>query len=255
MRGVTSFLVWVAWQVLVILWTPVVGIALLLTGWWDRPRWIAGRTFRFGARILVALNPFWSVRVVGNAPGRDSHPFVAVANHESLADIILIGSLPWDMKWLSKASIFRVPFLGQMMRMAGDVGVDRGAASSRGTSYAALRRWIRRGASIMIFPEGTRSRTTEMLPFRNGAFRLAIETGRPILPMAVHGTRTAISKGSMKFGDARVVVQILDPVPTADLEAGNLDELRATVRQDIEAARAALTREFGPATAADPPGS
>ena len=225
-RGVASLIVWVAWQLLVILWTPVVGIALLLTGWWDRPRWIAGRVFRFGARILVALNPFWSVRVEGHVPKRRSHPFVAVANHESLADIILIGWLPWDMKWLSKASIFRVPFLGLMMRMAGDISVERGDASSRVTSYGALRRWLGRGASIMIFPEGTRSRTSEMLPFRSGAFRLAIETGRPIIPLAVHGTRTAIRKGSMKFGNADVVVRILDPVPTANLGPDDLDELQ-----------------------------
>ncbi len=237
-----------AWQLLVILWTPVVGIALLLTGWWDRPRWIAGRVFRFGARLLVALNPFWKVRVVGHVPERGSHPFIAVANHESLADIVLIGSLPWDMKWLSKASIFRVPFLGQMMRMAGDVGVERGSASSRGASYGALRRWVRRGASIMIFPEGTRSRTSEMLPFRSGAFRLAIETGAPILPMAVHGTRTAIRKGSMKFGNADVVVRILDPVPTAGLGPDDLDELQSAVRRDIKDARAALNRDYGTAS-------
>jgi len=245
MRAIASFLVWVAWQLLVIVWTPVVGIALLLTGWWDRPRWIAGLVFRFGARLLVALNPFWRVRTVGHLPERGSHPFVAVANHESLADIILIGSLPWDMKWLSKASIFRVPFLGQMMRMAGDVGVERGSARSRGASYGALLSWINRGASIMIFPEGTRSRTTEMLPFRNGAFRLAIETGAPILPLAVHGTRTAIRKGSMQFGNARVVVRILDPVPTAGLGLDDLDELRSAVRRDIEDARAAMQRDYG----------
>ena len=245
MRAIASFVVWVAWQILLVVWTPVVGVALLLTGWWDRPRWIAGRVFRFGARILVALNPFWSVRTVGHVPERSSHPFVAVANHESLSDIILIGSLPWDMKWLSKASIFRVPFLGQMMRMAGDVGVERGSTRSRGASYAALLRWIERGASIMIFPEGTRSRTTEMLPFRNGAFRLAIETGAPVLPLAVHGTRTAIRKGSMKFGNARVVVRVLDPVPTTGLGLDDLDELRTAVRMQIEDARAGLQREYG----------
>ena len=240
MRALTSLLVWVAWELLVILWTPVVAIALLATGWWDRPRWIAGRVFRFGARLLVALNPYWSVRVEGRIPARDVHPFVAVSNHESLADIILIGTLPWDMKWLSKSSIFRVPFLGLMMRMAGDVGVQRGEVASRAAAFTALKRWLERGASVMLFPEGTRSRTAEMLPFKNGAFRLAIETGLPILPLAVHGTRTAIRKGSMQFGNARVVVRVLEPVSTVGLEPDDLDELRARVRQQIEEARLGL---------------
>lgn len=245
MRSLTSFIVWVAWQLLVILWTPVVALVLLCTGWWDRPRWIAGRTFRFGARILIALNPFWRVRVEGQIPERDFHPFVVVANHESLADIILIGWLPWDMKWLSKSSIFRVPFLGLMMRMAGDVSVHRGNASSRAQSYGALKRWLDRGASVMVFPEGTRSRTPEMLPFRNGAFRLAIETGLPVLPLAVHGTRTAIRKGSMKFGNANVVVKVLEPVSTAGLVKSDVGALRQRVRSEIEAGRRALDREYG----------
>ena len=106
----------------------------------------------------------------------------------------------------------------------------------------------------MIFPEGTRSRTTEMLPFRNGAFRLAIETGAPILPLAVHGTRTAIRKGSMKFGNADVVVRVLDPVPTTGLGLGDLDELRSAVRRDIEDARAALQRDYGTTSNESDPG-
>jgi len=93
---------------------------------------------------------------------------------------------------------------------------------------------------VMIFPEGTRSRSAEMLPFKNGAFRLAIETGLPILPLAVHGTRTAIRKGSMLFGNARVVVRILEPVSTEGLEPDDLDDLRARVRRQIDEARLGL---------------
>lgn len=247
MHGLISLLVWIVWEILVILWTPVVTVALLLTGWWDRPRWIAGRVFRFGARILVALNPFWKVRWEGRVPDRKDHPFIAVSNHESLADIVLIGTLPWDMKWLSKASIFRVPFLGQMMRMAGDISVRRDDADSRSGSYEALRAWIGRGASVMIFPEGTRSRTPEMLPFRNGAFRLAIETGRPVQPLAVSGTRDAIRKGSMRFGRADVKVRILAPVPTGEMTQADVDGLRDRVREMIDSAR----QEPVPAEAGD----
>lgn len=224
---------------MVIVWTPVVGLAFLLTAWWDRPRRITGRVFRFGARLLVTVNPYWRVRVIGALPRRSAHPLVVVSNHESLADVLLIGTLSWDMRWLSKASIFRVPFLGLMMRMAGDVAVRREDAGSRAESYRALTRWIERGASVMIFPEGTRSRTRSMLPFRNGAFRLAIETGCPILPLAVSGTRQAIQKGSMRFGHADVSVRVLEAVPTAGLSLEDVGGLRDRVRDAIDEARGA----------------
>ena len=144
------------------------------------------------------------------------------------------------MKWMSKASIFRIPFLGWMMRMAGDIRVDRGEVHSRANAYEKTVRWIERGASVMIFPEGTRSRTSEMLPFRNGAFRLAVQTGRPIQPIAVSGARDAIRKGSMLFGRADVVVRVLDPIPINGVEGtGTLGakELRDLARARIEAAR------------------
>ncbi len=250
MRNATSFIVWVGWELLLIVWTPVVALVLAATGWWDRPRWITGRAFRLGARILVALNPYWSVRMEGYRPARGAHPFVAVSNHESLADVVLIGTLPWDMKWLSKASVFRVPFLGLMMRMSGDVSVRRDEPASRAVSYGALKTWLDRGASVMVFPEGTRSPTTEMLPFKNGAFRLAIETGRPIQPMAVTGTRNAIQKGSMRFGRADVVVRVLEPVSTAGMGPDDVAALRERVRHLIDSARSELREQLAPGPAA-----
>jgi 1-acyl-sn-glycerol-3-phosphate acyltransferase len=209
---VGSAIIWAIWLLFTALWTPVVAVVYLLTAWWDRRRFWAGSTFRLGAKILIALNPWWHCRIIGDPPARDLHPFVAVSNHESMADILIIGTLPWEMKWMSKESIFRIPFLGWMMRMAGDVSVKRNSVKSRGEAYAKTREWIERGASVMIFPEGTRSKTREMLPFRNGAFRLAAETGRPVQPIAVSGTRDAIRKGTGVFGRADVVVRILEPL-------------------------------------------
>jgi 1-acyl-sn-glycerol-3-phosphate acyltransferase len=217
-----SAFIWAIWLSFTALWTPVVAIVYLLTAWWDRRRFWAGSTFRLGAKILIALNPWWHCRIEGEPPARDLHPFVAVSNHESLADILIIGTLPWEMKWMSKESIFKIPFLGWMMRMAGDVSVKRNSVKSRGEAYAKTREWIERGSSVMIFPEGTRSKTRDMLPFRNGAFRLAVETGRPVQPIAVSGTRDAIRKGTWVFGRADVVVRVLQPVSveTAGAPAG-----------------------------------
>ncbi len=207
-----SGLIWAVWLLFTALWTPVVFVVWALTAWWDEPRYFAGSTFRLGAKILIALNPWWRCHTEGAKPDRDLHPFVAVSNHESLADILIIGTLPFEMKWMSKVEICRVPFMGWMMRMAGDVCVDRSSKESRARAYEQTRGWIDRGASVMIFPEGTRSKSGDMLPFRNGAFRLAIDTGRPIQPIAVSGTREAIRKGSMVFGRADVTVRVLDPI-------------------------------------------
>jgi 1-acyl-sn-glycerol-3-phosphate acyltransferase len=252
---VGSIVIWTIWLLFTALWTPVVLIVYLLTAWWDQRRYWAGSTFRLGAKILIALNPWWKRRIEGDPPPADSHPFVAVSNHESLADILIIGTLPWEMKWMSKESIFRVPFLGWMMRMAGDVAVKRSSVKSRGDAYAKMLDWIGRGSSVMIFPEGTRSKTGEMLPFRSGAFRMAAETGCPIQPIAVTGTREAIRKGSMMFGRADVVVRILDPVPVPEGSDEERQELvkriRDQTREAIQVARSAIPEDLAQAVDRD----
>lgn len=234
---IASAVIWIVWLAATAVWTLVVAVVWALTAWWDRRRWYAGRTFRLGSRVLLFLNPFWRVRIEGEPPPSDLYPFVAVSNHESLADILIIGSIPWDMKWLSKIEIFRIPFLGWMMRMAGDVPVRRSSPAGRAEAYGRLKAWMARGASVMIFPEGTRSRTPELLRFQNGAFRLALETGRPLLPIAVSGTREAIRKGSPWFGRTDVVVRVLAPVPVDGVGPGELEELRDGIRSRIDAAR------------------
>jgi 1-acyl-sn-glycerol-3-phosphate acyltransferase len=249
LRLAMSGLVWIAWVIVAAAWTPLVAAVYLATVWWDERRWYAGRTFRLGARVLVFLNPWWRVEIEGDVPPPESAPFVAVSNHESLADVLIVGTLPFDMKWLSKEEIARVPFIGWMMRMAGDVLVRRSDRRSRGESYDSLIAWIERGASVMLFPEGTRSRDGELLPFRSGAFRLAIETGRPVQPLAVSGTRQAIRADSLLFGRARVKVRILEQVVTADLGPEDIDALSNRVREMIEAAR----RPGGRTAAAAPP--
>lgn len=237
LRVVASIAVWVMWLIITAAWTLVVAVVWAATVWWDERRWYVGRVFRAGAKVLVWVNPFWRVKIEGEIPPRESEPFVAVCNHESLADVLLVGTLPFDMKWLSKEEIARVPFVGWMMRMAGDVLVRRSDRRSRGESYDELLAWLGRGASVMLFPEGTRSRTGDMLPFRSGAFRLALETTRPVQPLVVSGTRRAIKADSVLFGRARVTVTILEQVPTAGLGDEQVDELRDHVRDLIDAAR------------------
>lgn len=238
LQALGSGAVWAGLALLVVLWTPLVFLVVLVTLPWDRRRRIAGRFFRLLAWSAARLNPFWRVRIRGRLPTRD-RAYVVVCNHESLADIMIVGSLPWEMKWLSKAAIGRIPFQGWMMRMVGDVFVRRRDEESRAEALERLREWLERGMSVMIFPEGTRAPTRDLLPFRNGPFRLAIETGSPVLPLAIAGTRGAIRKGSLVFGRARPRLTILDPVPVDGLGTDDVEDLRDLVKERIDAARRA----------------
>src|SRR5699024_1086674 len=96
----------------------------------------------------------------------------------------LISYLPWEMKWLGKASLFWIPFIGWSMWLAGDIKLHRGDRSSAKDAMKTCRNWLTLGANVMIFPEGTRSRTGTTGDFKDGAFRLAIETGSDVLPLA-----------------------------------------------------------------------
>jgi len=217
----------------------------IVTAPFDPGRYAAGRTFRLLSVALVKLNPFWHFSTSGVRISDPRHPYVAVANHQSYADIALISHLPWEMKWMSKDTIFRIPLMGWMMTMAGDIALTRGDRSSALEAIAACRDRLLKRVSVMIFPEGTRSRGRELLPFKDGAFRLAIETGVPILPIAVAGTRHAMAKGSFRFGHAVARCHVLEPVPTEGLTLADVPELKARVRAMIDDARHGLERELG----------
>jgi 1-acyl-sn-glycerol-3-phosphate acyltransferase len=238
----TILSIW-AWLVLVaciILWFPVLVVARLLTAPFDPGRYFPGRIFRKIGPAMATLNPLWRFRYSGTMPKDPRRPFVVVSNHESFADILLISHLPWEMKWLSKAELFRIPIMGWMMWLAGDVPVKRGFGPSAVEAMARCRKALENRVSVMIFPEGTRSRTSELLPFKDGAFRLAIEAGVPILPLAVSGTGSALRKHDWRFGRSDAEVRVLDPVETTGLSLDDVPELKARVRRTIIEARDAL---------------
>jgi 1-acyl-sn-glycerol-3-phosphate acyltransferase len=235
-----SIWVWLVLGVTVVLQLPLMALIWLLTTPFDRGRYAVGYLFRQTAVVAATLNPLWRFRRTGRMPSDPRRPYVVVSNHESFVDIILISHLPWEMKWLSKAELFRVPILGWLMRIAGDVPVKRGVGPSGLEAMQRCREVLQDRVSVMIFPEGTRSTSGEMLPFKDGAFRLAIESGVPILPLAVAGTRTALRKHDWRFGRSTAVVTVLDPIETAGLTLDDVPALKDRVRALIAEARAAL---------------
>jgi 1-acyl-sn-glycerol-3-phosphate acyltransferase len=221
-----------------------VSIVWLATAAFDPGRYAAGRAFRHLAVAATALNPYWRFRTSGVAIHDPRRPYVVVANHESYADIFLVSHLKWEMKWLSKDTIFRIPVMGWMMRMAGDVPINRGSRGSAQQALEACRDRLSKRVSIMVFPEGTRTRTDELLPFKDGAFQLAISTSAPIIPIAIAGTRDAMAKGSFSFRRANAICTVLEPIPTVGLTAADLPALRDRTRRLISDARHELQRQL-----------
>ncbi len=205
----------------------------LVTAPFDPGRYQAGRALRRLAVSHVALTRLWRFETEGTPPEGPRRPYVVVSNHESYADIFLVSHFPWEMKWLSKHTIFQIPVMGWMMRMALDVPVRRGERESAIAALAECRDRLARRVSVMIFPEGTRTSSGEMQKFKSGAFRVAIETGTPILPLVVHGTRPALRKGDWRFGVVDAEVRVLEPIETAGMTMADMPALRDTTRARI----------------------
>jgi len=244
MQRILSAVAWVATVLVVLVGVLYVAAVWVVTAPFDRGRYHAGRAFRQLAVALVTLNPLWHFETDGEAPDNPRLPYVAVSNHESYADIFLISHFPWEMKWLSKDTMFRIPVMGWMMRMANDIPIVRGKRESIVSAMRGCRDRLSKRVSVMIFPEGTRSPTEELLPFKDGAFKLAIEAGVPILPIAVAGTRHCMAKGSFAFRRARAKARVLVPIPTAGMTAADVPALRDRTRDLIDAARRELQREL-----------
>jgi 1-acyl-sn-glycerol-3-phosphate acyltransferase len=232
-----SLWVWFVFGIATLTMLPVMLVLYALTIWRDPGRYLVGRAFRQIGVLTFLVNPLWTVRISGVRIENPRRPFVVVSNHESFADILLLCNLPWEMKWMSKVEILRIPYLGWMMRLAGDIPVDRGSRESAVKAMELSRQTLKNRVSVMIFPEGTRSTGDELLPFKDGAFRLAIKTGVAILPLALVGTRDALAKHDWRFGRADAHVRVLPPVEVTGYTLRTVDELKEKVRMLIDEAR------------------
>lgn len=217
---------------------PVQAVLLGVTLPFDRNRVVAGRFLRIVGALLTRTFPPWRLSVEGTFPGQG--PYVVVANHQSMLDILLLSHIPKEMKWVAKEELFKVPWVGWMLRMTGDIPVRRGDPESGGEALGKAKAYLARGMSVMMFPEGTRSTRGTMLPFKSGAFRLAIEAGVPVLPVAVSGTAHGMPKGGPWVRPCRATARILEPVSVEGYRPEDAPKLRDAVREKIAAALPSL---------------
>lgn len=234
----------------VALFLPAMGLAHVLHRG-DVTQRVPGQWMRRFGRVTSNLTPLWKFKVEGEAP-RDilSRAYVVVSNHESTADPFLLSHLPWDMRWIAKEEIFKMPVLGTMMKFGGDIPLRRGERESVQQMMDEARRTLAAGMPVMIFPEGTRSRDGRLLPFKDGAFQLAVDMGVPVLPLALAGTRNCRPKGSKWFGDANAVVKVLEPIESTGVDVATLrDRARTRIGTEVTELRRRLGYHDLPALA------
>lgn len=165
----------------------------------------------------LRLCPGWDVKVLHRERLPEGSA-VLVANHQSMADIVAVMGLFHPFKFVSKASLFSVPLVGWVMSLARYVRVERGRPRSMQQMLDACRTWLARGMPVLLFPEGTYSPDGQMLPFRRGAFRLAIEQKVPIVPVVIRGTRDlVIEDGPWLNPRCRIRLTVLPPIEPAAL--------------------------------------
>jgi 1-acyl-sn-glycerol-3-phosphate acyltransferase len=194
------------------------------------------RVGRLWSRTLLAAVGA-RVEYSGVPPERWPQPCIFLSNHQSNVDIwALIAVLPYSTRFVAKQALFRIPAMGWAMSAAGFVPIDRGnrARAIRSLQLAAAR--IRDGVSVVLFPEGTRSRTGELQPFKKGPFHLALRAGVPLLPLAISGSGRVMPPRGMRVRPGPVRVRALSPIDPRSFEPDDHEGLRLRTRQVIEEA-------------------
>jgi 1-acyl-sn-glycerol-3-phosphate acyltransferase len=216
----------------------VVAVVVFAVTWpFDRRRVVLHLYSCFWAAVYLYCNPIWHLKVEGRSKLPWRGPAVLVANHASLIDILVLFALFRPFKWVSKASNFRLPFIGWNMTLNDYVPLVRGSKESIVKMMADCKRHLSRGSPVLIFPEGTRTRDGNLLPFKEGAFRLAAEVGCPLIPIAVHATGDCLPKhGFVLRQRMHARVEILDPIDTGGPGKSDPEVLREQARAAIDGA-------------------
>jgi 1-acyl-sn-glycerol-3-phosphate acyltransferase len=214
--------------------TIVLSIVAMLSGLVDRSGDLVLKLARVWSRAVLGAAGV-RLRVRAHAPHDPKRPYVFMSNHLSAVDIwavFLAVSVP--MRFIAKKQLGQIPIFGWAMRAGRFIFIDRqNTGSARRTIDEAAQR-IRSGCSVVIFPEGTRSRDGSLLPFKKGGFHLAMSSGADIVPVAIRGSRAIMPSGSLLIHAGVVDLEIGEPIPTEGLAADARDALIAQVRGRIQ---------------------
>jgi 1-acyl-sn-glycerol-3-phosphate acyltransferase len=221
-----SIIVWIIGLCYMVILFPLTFLIWLMVLPFDRERAVLHWLLVYQGLILSRLIPIWKIDIEGREKALKGVTYVIISNHQSMLDTLLLNCLRYKFKWISKIENIKVPVLGWYIRMAGYITVNRGDEVSKTEMLEKSYRCLKRGTSIMIFPEGTRSLNKEIGFFKRGAFQLAIQSNVSILPVLIDGTGGVLPKHGLIFGSGhRIRIRVLDPVSPSYFDTDKPEEL------------------------------
>lgn len=224
----------VCYYIVLLIWSLAYFIFMLVlfvaTVAFDRERGALHAASRFWARSIFLLNPLWRLRIEGREQIDPKAAYVITVNHQSMLDIPLMYALPrLNFKWVSKKEVYKWPLFGVVLWLHGDITVDTKGSVRKTLAFMEKgMAHLRRGTSIIIFPEGSRSRDGQIHNFKEGAFLLAREAGVSILPCVIDGGKTFAQGWRVRRNT--FTIRILKPVPAETVREMETRQLMADVR-------------------------
>ncbi|MDX1586909.1 MAG: lysophospholipid acyltransferase family protein [Balneolaceae bacterium] len=219
----------------------IVCVLYLLTFPFDRFNQIPNKTLKGLAWAMLLVNPGWDFDIRGADAEKVNQPTIVIGNHQSFLDLPLLYLLPWNMKWVAKKSLFKIPILGWIIFMTGQIAIERYSLKSV-KKLDKLVQPIQKGIPGMIFPEGTRTEDGNLKSFKNGAFLMAKRYNFNLLPVVHNGGYDAMPTGSWRVNPKQVFkISVLDPIHSDDYDS--LEELKETAYRKINSELVRLQKE------------
>jgi 1-acyl-sn-glycerol-3-phosphate acyltransferase len=219
----------------VVLVTFVFGLAAIFVSFFSRSGNTAHKVAYGWAKSIIGFSGV-KVNVTGVENIHPENSYIYMCNHQSNFDIpVLLAYLPVQFRWLAKAELFKIPVFGQGMRGAGYISIDRSDQESAFRSISEAAQKIKNGVSVMIFPEGTRSKDGKIKSFKKGGFVLAVDSGIPIVPVIIKGTYAIMSKGNLRINPGPVDLEIQKPIETCgytrESKEALMDRVKTVMRE------------------------
>lgn len=218
-------------------------IALVVCYPFDKKRVVVHTLSKWITDVIFGLPPKMGRDVIGSENIDPKQPYVIVLNHNSMVDILCLYKIPLVFKWVSKKEVYRIPLVGRLLFAHGDIVINRASAKeAMQMVHDKGKEWLKKGASVAIFPEGTRSKDGEIHNFKAGAFLLAKDAGVPILPIVLDGTTTMIKGGFWMNWKNRITIKVLPPISAEDVEQRSVKEIMAEVHESMVSTLASIRK-------------